>query len=195
MSHSSETRIYTASAEGFPSAASFIEQYPNLCKTAGAIAYNRKDTLHHVFGSTRNGYAIYTLKGILKAKSFPALEFLTDTGHQYRLDGEFGQDVDVTVLDHARQKQVIAELQQLFFELQANPDVVYQAEDFGVLGDGDVEAALDRDYVSAMPCVDPNVLGDEGEGADYLFVYLRSVLMVIRNAYSEGLMVIYALEI
>ena len=195
MSHSSETRIFTAPTDGFPSSASFIEQFQNLCRTAGSAAYNRKDKLHHVFGSTRSGYAIYTLKNILRAKPFPALEFLTDTGHQYQLKGEFGQDTLVTVLDRSSQKQVIAELQQLFLDLKANPDIVYEAEDFGHLSDGDVETALNHDYVSAQPSVDPGVRGDEGEGADYLFVYLRSVFTVIQNANSEGLMVVYSLEL
>jgi hypothetical protein len=195
MSHSSETRIFTVPADSFPSGASFIEQYQDLCRTAGGAAYRRKDKLHHVFGSTRSGYAIYTLKNILKAKPFPALEFLTDTGHQYHLKGEFDQDIKVTVLDHSSQKQVIAELQQLFLDLKANPDLVYEAEDFGNLSEGDVEAALNRDYVSAQPSVDIHVRGDEGEGADYLFVYLRSLLTVIQNANSERLMVVYELEL
>jgi len=195
MSHSSKTRIFTAPAGSFPSGASFIVQYQDLCRTAGGAAYNRKDKLHHVFGSTRGGYAIYTLKKILKTKPYPALEFLTDTGHQYQFKGEFDQDILVTVLDHATQKQVVAELLQLFRDLKANPDVVYEAEEFGNLCDGEVEAALDRDYVSATPSVDPQVSGDEGEGADYLFAYLRSVLTVIQNATSEGLVVIYELEL
>jgi hypothetical protein len=195
MSHSSETRIFTAPTEGFPFGASFIEQYQSLCITAGGAAYNRKDKLHHVFGSTRSGCAIETLNNILKTIPFPALEFLTYTGHQYQFKGEFGQDIMVTVLDRSSQKQVIAELQQLFFELKENPDIVYEAEDFGYLDEGDVEAALNRDYVSARPSLDPEVKGDEGGGADYLFVYLRSVLTVIQNANSEGMMVVYELEL
>ncbi len=195
MSHSSETLIFTAATDGFPTGASFIEQFQNICRTAGGAAYNRKDKLHHVFGSTRSGYAIYTLKNILKAKPFPALEFLTDTGHQYQIKGEFDQETKVTVLDQSSQKQVTAELQQLFLDLKANPGIVYEAEDFGNLSEGDVEAALNRDYVSARPSLDSKVRGDEGEGADYLFVYLRSVFTVIQNAHSEELMVVYALEL
>nr|WP_314860315.1 hypothetical protein [uncultured Undibacterium sp.] len=194
MSHSSESRIFTAAADGFPSGASFIEQFQKICRTAGGAAYNRKDKLHHVFGSTRSGYAIYTLKNILKAKPLPALEIITDTGHQYQIKGEFGQDL-VSVLECSSQKQVIAELQQLFLDLKEDPDVVYEAEDFGNLSEGDVEAALNHDYVSAQPSVDPQVRGDDGEGADYLFVYLRSVLTVIQNANSEGLVVVYSLEL
>jgi hypothetical protein len=135
------------------------------------------------------------LKNILKAKPFPALEFLTDTGHQYRIEGEFDQYTNVTVLDRSSQKQVVAELQQLLLDLKVNPEIVYEAEEFGNLSRGDVEAALNRDYVSARPSLDPEVSGDEGEGADYLFVYLRSVFTVIQNANSEGLMVVFTLNI
>jgi hypothetical protein len=71
---------------------------------------------------------------------------------------------------------------------------VYEAEDYGCLGEGDVEAALNREYVSAQPWFDPEVKGDEGQSADYLFVYLRSVLTVIQNANLEGLLVVYELE-
>ncbi|MGZ5201911.1 MAG: hypothetical protein ACXWC4_19300 [Telluria sp.] len=195
MSHKAESRIFTVPAELVPSAADFQQRYQELCITAGGAAYQRKDKLHHVFGSTRSGYAIYTLKNILKLKPFPAIEFLTDTGHQYRLKGEFGQELRVTVLDRARQAQVIAALHQLLIDLKANPDVVYEAEDFGHLMDGDVEAALDHDYVSASPAYDREVRGNDGEGADYLFVYLRSVLKVIQNAYEEGLVVVYQLEL
>jgi hypothetical protein len=195
MSHTSRTRIFTAPTEGFPSGASFIEQYEDICLTAGAAALERKDSLHHVFGSTRSGYAIYTLMNILEVKPFPALAFLTDAGHQYEIQGDFYKNTTVTVLDQSSQKQVIAQLQQLLLDLKESPEIVYDAEEFGHLSEGDVEAALNREYVSAMPYRDQEVFGDEGEGADYLFVYLRSVLQVIQNANSEGLMVIYSLEL
>ena len=132
---------------------------------------------------------------ILEAKPFPALAFLTDAGHQYEIQGEFDQKTTVTVLDQSSQKQAIAQLQQLLLDLKESPEIVYDAEEFGHLSEGDVEAALNREYVSAMPYLDQEVFGDEGEGADYLFVYLRSVLQVIQNANSEGLMVIYSLEL
>jgi len=195
MSHHSETKIFTAPAKGFPFGESLVEQYQNLCKTAGWVAHERKDKLHYVSGSTRSGNAIYTVKNILRAIPYPALESLSDTGHRYQFKGEFGQDINVTILDHSSQKQVIADLQQLFLDLKAAPEVVYDAEDFGCLSEGDVEAALERDYVSSRPSTDRNVLGDEGEGADYLFVYLRSVLTVIQNASAEDLFVVYELEL
>ena len=43
-------------------------------QNGGQCRHDRKDKLHHVFGSTRNGYAIYTLENILKANPHPALE-------------------------------------------------------------------------------------------------------------------------
>ena len=195
MSHSYETRIFTAPTEALPSGPLNAEQLAHVCQTAGADAYHRKDALHHVFGSTRGGYAIYTLKEVLKAKPFTALGFLTDTGHQYVLKGQSTQSLRVTVLDRPQQERTIAEFRQLFLDLAADPNAVYAAEKFGCLRAGDVEAALDRDYVSAMPAFDRTVSGDEGLGADYLFVYLRSVLTVIQNAYAEGKIVIHQLEL
>lgn len=194
MSHSYETRIFTAPADGFPAAPLTADQLDQICHTAGQEASARKDALHNVFGSTRSGYAIYTLAEILKAKPFPALEFLTDTGHDYSFPGEHGEESLVTVLDRARQEEVIAAFQQLFGDLTAAPEIVYEAENFGHLCDGDVEAALARDYVSASPSLDSAIYGDEGEGADYMFAYLRSVLKVIQNAHAEGKVAVYQLE-
>jgi hypothetical protein len=39
------------------------------------------------------------------------------------------------------------------------------------------------------------VAGDEGQSADYLFTYLRSILAVIENAHAEGLWAVHVLEI
>jgi hypothetical protein len=38
-------------------------------------------------------------------------------------------------------------------------------------------------------------LGDEGQSAEYLFVYLRSILEVVKNANASGLVVVHVLEI
>jgi hypothetical protein len=46
-----------------------------------------------------------------------------------------------------------------------------------------------------MPGYDRCVNGDEGLGADYLFVYLRSLLAVIENGHAEGKTVVYQLEV
>lgn len=80
-------------------------------------------------------------------------------------------------------------------ELAVNPDAAYDAEEFGIYSDGEVEAALQRDYVCPNPAFDPHVSGDEGQSADYLFVYLRSILEVMQNANAEGLAVVHVLEI
>jgi hypothetical protein len=99
------------------------------------------------------------------------------------------------VFDAIEQKQVISELKQLLLRLAANPDAVYDAEESGNFCDGDVEKALKRDYVSANPALDPLVMGDEGSSADYLFVFLRSILAVFENATAEDLMVVHELRV
>jgi hypothetical protein len=72
---------------------------------------------------------------------------------------------------------------------------VYDADEAGVFSGRDVEAALARDYVSTNPALDRQVRGDEGEGADYLFTYLRSVLALLRTAQGQELSVAHALTV
>ena len=71
-----------------------------------------------------------------------------------------------------------------------------KADDAGNIDVDDAAKALARDYVSSKPAYDyGNVRGDEGEGADYLFTWLRSVLRVIEVALSEGRAVIQVLKV
>jgi len=68
--------------------------------------------------------------------------------------------------------------------------------DGSMFGVEEAAAALARDYVSSKPAYDyGNVRGDEGQGADYLFTWLRSVLRVIEVAHAEGRSVVHVLEI
>ncbi|HEX8613715.1 MAG TPA: hypothetical protein VF800_20750 [Telluria sp.] len=193
MSHSSETRIFTAPAASVPPLLAGAEDYDALARGPGAVACARRDKLHHVFGSTRSGYAIYFFGEILAAFDFPALTFLTDSGQQYAFEGEYGTTL-VEVLDAEKQRAVIAQMNALFAALKANPVIAYEAETFGHLCEDDIEKALARDYVSASPYADTEVYGDEGDTADYLFTYLRSVLKVVENALDEGLVVIFSSE-
>lgn len=193
MSHSSETRIFTAPAASVPHTLAGPEDYESLARGPGAVACARTDRLHHVFGSTRSGYAIYYFAEILSNFDFPALAFLTDSGQQYAFEGEYSTML-VEVLDTDKQRAVIAQMNALFAALKANPAIAYDAETYGHLCDGDIEKALARDYVSASPYVDTAVYGDEGDTADYLFTYLRSVLKVVENALDEGMAVIYSAE-
>ncbi|NIA00153.1 hypothetical protein [Massilia sp. CCM 8734] len=193
MSHTSETRIFSAPAASVPPVLSSADDYEALARGPGALACARTDKLHHVFGSTRSGYAIYYFGNILAAFDFPALSFLTDSGQQYAFEGEYGTTL-VEVLDADKQRAVITQMNALFDALKANPMIAYEAEDFGHLSEDDIEKALARDYVSASPYADTNVWGDEGDTADYLFTYLRSVLKVVENALDEGLLVIFSAE-
>ena len=194
MSHSSETRIFTAPAASVPPRVASVEDYEALAHGPGALACARTDKLHHVFGSTRSGYAIYFFAELLAAFDFPALTFLTDSGQQYAFEGEYGTTL-VEVLDAEKQRAVIVQMNALFAALRANPTIAYEAENFGHLCDGDIEKALARDYVSGRPYADTEVYGDEGDTADYLFTYLRSVLKVVENALDEGLVVIFSAEL
>ncbi|RSZ59996.1 hypothetical protein HF313_14870 [Massilia atriviolacea] len=193
MSHSSETRIFTAPAASIRSPLASAEDYEALAHGPGAVACARTDKLHHIFGSTRSGYAIYYFGDILANFDFPALTFLTDSGQQYAFEGEYGTTL-VEVLDAQKQRAVIEQMNALFAALRADPSIAYDAETFGHLSDGDIENALARDYVSGRPYADTQVYGDEGDTADYLFTYLRSVLKVVENALEEGLLVIYSAE-
>ncbi|NHZ37869.1 hypothetical protein [Massilia rubra] len=193
MSHTSETRIFSAPAASVPPVLSSADDYEALARGPGALACARTDKLHHVFGSTRSGYAIYYFGNILAAFDFPALSFLTDSGQRYAFEGEYGTTL-VEVLDADKQRAVITQMNALFDALKANPMIAYEAEDFGHLSEDDIEKALARDYVSASPYADTNVWGDEGDTADYLFTYLRSVLKVVENALDEGLLVIFSAE-
>src|SRR5215216_263832 len=194
MSHSYSTRTFATEENSLPSSFASLEDFKRFSQDAASAAINKPGKLYHVWGHTRSGWAIYTIKNLLKTGDFVAIQFLTDSGHQFKFEDEHGS-TSVAVVTPMQQVQVIADLGRLLSELVVNPDAAYDAEEFGIYCDGDVEAALQRDYVCPNPAFDPQVLGDEGQSADYLFVYLRSVLEVTKNAHAEGLTVVHVLEI
>jgi hypothetical protein len=49
--------------------------------------------------------------------------------------------------------------------------------------------------VSAKPAFDRQVRGDEGQSADYLLTYLRSMLALLYTAHTQRLAVVHMLEI
>ncbi|CUI09178.1 hypothetical protein LXA47_21850 [Massilia sp. P8910] len=193
MSHFSETQTFTMPLTALPAAINSQAEYDAFNDGASTRAWRRDDQLHYVSGSTRSGYAIYTFGNILASFDLPALVFLTDGGQQYAYEGEYGVH-GVEVLDAARQRAVIAQMNELFAALKADPMIVYNAEEYGHLSDNDVEDALARDYVCAAPYPNAQVRGDDGESADYMFVFLRSVLRVVENALDEGLLVVHSVE-
>ena len=194
MSHSYETRTFTVSSEKLPSSFSSLEEFETFSREAGGIAHARSDGFHHLWGSTRSGWAIYLMRNLLR--SYPdatSLQFLSDKGQTYNFETEYGLTA-VSVLDSRAVDAAVEQLDQLLSSLRADPAQIYDADEGGVF-DADVETALARDYVSAKPAFDNQVRGDEGEGADYLLTYLRSVLALLRTAQGEELSVVHALTV
>lgn len=193
MSHSYTTRTFATEEKSLPSSFASLEDFERFSQHAVSEAMNKPGKLFYVRGSTRSGWAIYTIKNLLKTGEFPAIQFLGDSGHQYGFESEYGS-TSVAVVTPTQLACVIAELERLLSELSVNPDPAYDAEEFGIYCEGDVEAALQRDYICQDPALDPQVSGDEGQSADYLFVFLRSILAVMNNAHADGLAVIHVLE-
>lgn len=193
MSHAYSTDTFSLAPQSVPtsfnSAEAFDVFYQNL-----PSADNSK-MLSAVSGSTRDGWAIYLLQHLLERCDFNRLQFLTGKIHRYNFEHEYGSFSRISVIDPAELDEVIAELEQLLVVLKDNAEIVYDADDVGVFSDGEVELALERDYVSANPAYDPRVAGDEGQSADYLFVLLRSILVVLKNAKDAGMVVIHWLRI
>lgn len=152
------------------------------------------ETLNFAQGSTRNGWAIYTVAEVLESMVFPALEFLTDSGYQQVFDEDHCL-TKVMVFRGEAQKQAILEMHQFFAALREQPELLTLAAD-GIGSDDEFLEALQKDYVSRRPWRDKNVkyTGEDGSNEDYLFVYLRSILAVLENADRQSLTSIYILE-
>jgi len=167
MSHSYSTRTFATEESSLPSSFACLKDFERFSKDAASDARNTPGKLYYVSGDTRSGWAIYTIRNLLRTGDFSAIQFLTDSGHEYKFESEHGS-TSVALVTPTQQVQVIAELKRLMSELAANPGAAYDAEEFGIYSDGDVEAALQRDYVCPQPAFDPHVVGDEGQSADYL---------------------------
>lgn len=194
MSHSYITETFTADKKSTPNSFSSMEGYDEFHSLFLDIAKGLGGFCS-VTGNTRHGWAIYTIKNLLENCGFASLDFLTDCGHHFSFDNEYGSQYHISVLNDTQQNQAITELQQLMAMLIDNPNIVYDAEEFGVLSDGEVEQALARDYISSNPAFDPKVECDEGQSADYLCVFLRSILEILKSARAEGRNVIHVLKI
>jgi hypothetical protein len=195
MSHAYDTRTFTVSSEEVPSTFASLEDFQNFKTEAGGKAHARTDALHYVWGSTRSGWAIYLMRNLLdSAPDYPALQFLTDKGHTHTFETEYGS-TSVSMLDATGVAAAVAQFDGLLSSMKEAPDRVYEADHGGIFSDQDVETAAARDYVSAKPAYDDQVWGDEGQSADYLFTYLRSVLAVLRSAQEQGLSVVHVMVI
>ena len=81
------------------------------------------ETLYFAEGSTRNGWAIYTVAEVLESMAFPSLKFLTDSGYQQVLDEDYCL-TKVMVLRGEIQKQAILEMRQFFAVLGKQPELL-----------------------------------------------------------------------
>jgi hypothetical protein len=195
MSHAYDTRTFTVASNALPSSFASLEDFETFSRDAGGIAHERTDGLHYVWGSTRSGWAIYVTRDLLKAASdATALQFLSDRGQTNHFETEHGATA-VSMLGPAAVDAAGEQLDRLLSSLRADPSRVYDADYAGIFSEGDVEAALARDYVSAKPAYDSGVRGDEGEGADYLLTYLRSILALLRVAQGQGLSVVHEMAV
>ena len=164
--------------------------------TAAFLAQNASpDQLIYMHGATRSGWAIYTVKNLLEAVDLPSLGFLSDQG-QHMFETEHGFTA-VTVLAPSSLSSVAADLKRLLELVRENPMLAMHADTNSTMFSvEDVAQATARDYVSSNPTYDyGNVRGDEGQGPDYFFTWLRSVLRVVEVALSEGRAVIHVLEV
>lgn len=194
MSHSYSTSTYAAEASQVPARLDSPDQLQALSNAAFLQQTDAPGGLVHVSGATRSGWAVYVVKALVEALDLPSLGFLADRG-QYMFETEDGSTA-VTVLEPASLSSVAAALRHLLERVRENPMLAMDADtDGSMMGVEEVAAAVARDYVSARPSYDyKNVRGDEGQGADYLFTWLRSVLRVIELAQSEGRAVIHKLK-
>ena len=154
-----------------------------------------REPLVYVSAATRSGWAIYTLKALLDAVDLPSLGFLTEHG-QYKFETEHGFTA-VTVLEPSSLPSVASDLRRLLELVRENPMLAMDADTDGIMsGVEDVSTAVTRDYVTPNPTYDyRNVQGDEGQGPDYFFTWLRSILRVIEVAHAEGRSVIHELKV
>ena len=193
MSHAFSTDTFSLAPHcvpaSFDSAEAFDLFYQNLPSA------DNSNMLSSVSGSTRDGWAIYLLQHVLERCDCSRLQFLTGKRHRYNFEHEYGSFSRINVLYPEELAEVTADLEQLLVMLKGNAEIVYDADEAGVFSDGEVELALARNYVSANPAYDPKVAGDDGQSADYLFVLLRSILMVFKNAQQAGFVVLHLLRI
>jgi hypothetical protein len=188
MSHAYSTSTYIV-ARDTPLPAS-AEQMKNLWKATidGASPPRR------VTGSSRNGWAIYMLGHLLDRVDLPALGCLRLQHEDASFEDEHGRS-SVSILRDGRLAAAADAMANLLAALRAEPSIVYDAEFAGIFSDDDVEVALARDYISEQPAFDyGNVRGDEGESADYLMVWLRSIAAVMGSARQQGLAVAHEIE-
>lgn len=195
MSHDYDTSTYAADMASMPPSIDSPDSFSPIRNEAFAQQRAAPDKLVYVHGSTRSGWAIYVAKALVQAANLPSLRFLTDEGGQ-RFETEHGFCC-VSVLAGSNLAAAVSDLKRLLEFVKEDPMRAMDADEGGCLdGTATVIKALARDYVSPKPAYDyGNVLGDDGQGEDYLFTWLRSVMRVAEGALSEGRAVVHELTV
>jgi len=194
MSHSYDTSTYAADASLVPERLTSPDQLRVLSTPAFVEQEQSPGTLVYMFGSTRSGWAIYTSKALVEAVNLPSLRFLSDEG-QHKFETEHGFTA-VTIFEPGSLPGVASDLRRLLDLVKQDPILAMDADAEGMFGVEEVAAALARDYVSPKPAFDyGNVSGDDGQSADYLFTWLRSILRIVEVAQSSGRAVVHELKV
>ena len=195
MSHSYDTATYAAEAGQVPARLESPEDLSPLSTAAFLEQEKAPDPLVYVSGTTRSGWAVYTCKALLEALALPSLGFLSDRG-QHRFETEHGFTA-VTVLAPSALSGVASDLRTLLERVKAEPMLALHADaDGSMYGLDEIAEALARDYVTSKPAFDyGNVRGDEGQGPDYFFTWLRSILRVVEVAQARGQAVVHELSV
>jgi hypothetical protein len=170
------------------------EELSPLATAAFLEQQKSPDPLVYVSGTTRSGWAVYTSKALIEAVALPSLGFLSDSG-EHRFETENGFTA-VTVLAPTALSGVAADLRLLLERVKVEPMLALDADADGMFGVDEVAEAVARDYVTSRPAFDYlNVRGDEGQGADYYFTWLRSILRVVEVALARGQAVVHELKV
>lgn len=195
MSHSYGTSTYSIDASLAPTRLDAPEQLSPLANAGFLEQEKAADPLVYVSGATRSGWAVYTAKALVEAFELPSLRFLSDEG-QYRFETEHGFTA-VTVFHPDALPGIASDLRRLIERVREDPDLALDADtDGSMFGREEVAAAVARDYVSSNPAYDyKNVRGDEGQGPDYFFTWLRSILRVMEVGLASGRAVIHELKV
>jgi hypothetical protein len=195
VSHSYDTSTYAADPRQLPARLDSPDQLKALRNAAFLEQEKSPSPLVYMSGATRSGWAIYTAQALVEAVEIPSLRFLSDEG-QYKFETEYGFTA-VTVLEPSVLPAVASDLRRLLERVKADPDLALGADtDGSMFGLEEVAAAVARDYVCWNPTYDyKNVRGDEGQGPDYFFTWLRSILRVVEVAQSREQAVIHELKV
>lgn len=195
MSHSYDTSTYIAAAGEVPARLESPDELRPLATAAFLRVQASPDPLVYVSGTTRSGWAVYVSKALIEAVELPSLSFLSDRG-QYRFETEHGFTA-VTVFAPSALSGVASDLRQLLDRVKQDPMLALRADtDGSMYGVDEIAEALARDYVSSLPAFDyGNVRGDEGQGPDYFFTWLRSILRVVEVAQASGQAVVHELVV